>query len=66
MTSRDLSDKAGSTIARYYYKFEYEDKKYAIILSQLRLISSKRLLRKMRTFPEQEFDEVRQKIKALI
>lgn len=66
MTSRDLSDKDKSTVEKYYHQFEYENNNYAIILSQLRLISSKRLLRKIWTFPEGDFNGVKQKIKALI
>jgi len=50
---------------KFYYQFTYKSKKYSIILSQLRLISSKRLLRKIRTFPDDEFNEVRKKIKDL-
>ena len=32
---------------KYYYKFYYKSCKYFVILSQLRLISSRRLLRKV-------------------
>ena len=55
-----------SKIGRYYYKFEYNGQKYSIVLSQLRLISSKRLLRKIRTFEKDKFKEVRDLIKNLL
>ena len=55
-------DKTGN----YYYQFEYNEQKYSIILSQLRLISSKRLLRKVRTFPEEDFKKVKTEIKNLL
>ena len=51
---------------KYYYQFEHNNRKYSIILSQLRLISSKRLLRKIRTFPGDEFKRVRELIKNFL
>ena len=51
---------------KYYYPFEYHGIKYSIILTQLRLISSKRLLRKIRKFPKDEFEIVTKKIKELL
>ena len=53
-------DKTGD----YYYQFEYHGQKNSIILSQLKLISSKRLLRKIRTFPKEDFEEVKKRIKS--
>lgn len=51
---------------KYYYQFEYDKKKYSIILSQLRIISSKRLLRKIRNFPKDDFDNVKVEIRKLV
>jgi mRNA interferase MazF len=51
---------------KYYFNTENEGEKSSVILSQLRLISSKRLLRKIRTLPEGEFLEIRKRIKDLI
>ena len=51
---------------KYYYQFEYKGRKYSVILSQLRLISSKRLLRKIRTFSWDDFNEVRKLVKDFI
>ena len=50
-------------INKYYHKTKYRGETYSIILSQLRTISSKRLSRKIRRFPEAEFEEVKTKIK---
>lgn len=51
---------------KYFHSIEYKNKKYAVILSQLRLISSKRLTRKIRRLSKSEFDEIRAKIKAFL
>jgi len=50
----------------FYYQFSYNNKKYSIILSQLRLISSKRLLRKIRMFEVSDFEKARKHLKSLI
>ena len=55
MTSKTLSNKNPSAVRKYYYELVYKNEKFAVILSQLRLISSKRLLRKIRTLSEDEF-----------
>ena len=59
LTSKDKTGK-------YYYQFKYKERKYSIILSQLKLMSSKRLLRKIRTFPQDDFKEIRKLIKELV
>ena len=51
---------------KYYFITEHKGQKSCLILSQLRLISSKRLLRRIRRLPKKEFTEVKQKIKGLI
>lgn len=51
---------------KYYHTTEYKNQTYNIILSQLKLISTKRLLRKIRTMPKDEFKEVKKKIKSFI
>lgn len=55
-------DKTG----KYYYQFEYEGRRYSVILSQLRLISSKRLLRKIRTLSKNDFENIKKEIKNLL
>ena len=61
MTSQDKSDKG-----RYYYPIKYNEKCSYLILSQLRIMSSKRLLRKVRTLSWKEFNDVRKKIKSFL
>jgi mRNA interferase MazF len=51
---------------RFYYQFEYNSQKYSVILSQLRLISSKRLLRKIRTISNEDFFKIIKLIKDFI
>lgn len=53
-------------IGKHYYQFKHKGKKYSVILSQLRLISSKRLLRKIRTFPKDDFNKIQTGIKSLL
>ncbi|MEK7172967.1 MAG: type II toxin-antitoxin system PemK/MazF family toxin [Patescibacteria group bacterium] len=50
----------------YYHQFKREGEQYSIILSQLRLISSKRLLRKIGMIAEDEFEIIREKVKKLV
>ena len=50
---------------KYYYNFKYKKKNFAVILSQLRLISSKRLLRRMRRIGRKDFYNVKQLIRTL-
>ena len=51
---------------KYYFQVKYNNRTFSVILSQIRLISSKRLLRKIRTFSDIEFEKVRESIKKLI
>lgn len=51
---------------RHYFTIEYEGKQYSVILSQLRLISSKRLLRKVRMVSEEEFTDIKERIKGFL
>jgi len=50
----------------YYYQFEYKKRKMWVILTQLRLISSKRLLRKIGMFPDEDFQEIKERIKRYL
>lgn len=59
LTSQDKTGK-------FYYQFEYEGKKYSIILSQLRTISSKRLSRKVRTLEEDDFMKIKKMMKEFL
>lgn len=51
---------------QYYYSFEYNNNTYSVILSQLRVISSKRLLRRIRKIGQRDFEEIRTLLKKLI
>lgn len=50
----------------YYYKFNDSKTDRSVILSQLRLISSKRLLRKISMMNKVDFNNIREKIKQFI
>ena len=51
----------------YYYHIEQGDEEDSVvILSQIRLISSKRLLRRMRTIKENEFNDIKGKVKRFL
>ncbi|OGM92742.1 hypothetical protein A2333_01230 [Candidatus Wolfebacteria bacterium RIFOXYB2_FULL_49_7] len=52
--------------SKYYYPFEFKGEKYSVILSQLRIISSKRLLRKLGQMPEDDFSKIRESIRKLV
>ncbi|OGY42782.1 MAG: hypothetical protein A2Y67_03560 [Candidatus Buchananbacteria bacterium RBG_13_39_9] len=51
---------------KYYYSTEYNGEKSNIILSQLRLISSKRLIRKIRKLSPREFTEIKEILKSFL
>ena len=53
-------------VGKYYHPVLYEGDCTFLILSQLRLMSSKRLLRKVRTLSQKEFDEVRNEVKKFL
>lgn len=53
-------------IGKYYYQFEYKGQKFSAILSQLRVISSKRLLRKVWTLSEKDFKSIKTAIKEFL
>lgn len=59
LTSRDKNGK-------YYYQMDFEGKRSTIILSQLRLISSKRLLRKIGMLSDNSFRAVKNQVKSFI
>jgi mRNA interferase MazF len=52
----------------YYMATSHEDgqKPAKVVLSQVRTISAKRLIKKQRTLPESEFEEVRRRLKEMI
>lgn len=50
----------------YYYQYKHNEKDYSVILSQIRLMSSKRLLRKIRLISEEEIDKIKKKLIKLL
>jgi len=51
----------------YYYKFISNDEKYiSAIICQIRLISSKRLIRKMGNISNQDFNAIKRRIKGFL
>ncbi len=48
---------------RYYYSFILKDRKYCLNLSQLRLLSSKRMLRHINMLSQADFYVIRQRMK---
>lgn len=55
-------------VNRYYLPLRYEvgQKPAKVVLSQIRTISSKRLIKKQRTLPEDEFDLVLQQLQKML
>lgn len=51
---------------KYYYGTTHEDRQYSVVLSQMRLLDKKRLQRKIRVLPEEEFEEIVKRFKGLI
>jgi len=51
---------------KYYYSFEFGKEPSVAILSQLRLISSKRLLRKIGMIPEDDFAKIKNSVKSFL
>ena len=51
----------------FYYRIaQGNEEDSVVILSQIRLISSKRLLRRMRTIKENEFNSIRDRVKRFL
>jgi mRNA interferase MazF len=59
-----LTSKAKS--GKYYYGFKFGKETSVAILSQLRLISSQRLLRKIGMLPEDDFAKIKNSIRSFI
>jgi len=50
----------------YYKEVIYNKKRYSVIISQIRLLDSKRLIRKIATLDRQQFEDVRNYVKGVI
>jgi len=51
---------------KFFFTFVFNSKKSTVILSQLRVLSSKRLIRRMGKTNTRSFKEVEEKVKGLI
>ena len=51
---------------KYYLPIVYRQKRYYLILSQIRLFSTKRLSRKIRKISSEEFKQVKEQLKIII
>ncbi len=52
---------------KFYFKYSFDDKETAsILLSQLRLLSSKRLIRRLVTINEETFKKIRNEANGLL
>lgn len=50
----------------FYYQYLIYDRKFCACLTQLRLISTKRLLRKVGLFPKEDMSRLKEKVKKLL
>lgn len=60
ITSLDKSNK------KYYFPIVYDNKKFFLVLSQIRLFSTKRLARKIYKIDSQDFLEAKKELKKVI
>ncbi len=50
----------------YYYKIHFKEKEQCVMLSQIRLLESRRLTDKMGKLSQKQFDEIREALKGMI
>jgi mRNA-degrading endonuclease toxin of MazEF toxin-antitoxin module len=53
-------------IGKYYFLYKHQNVEYTVILSQIRFISSSRLLNRMHALDESQFSTIRERIKRII
>lgn len=53
-------------LGKYYYQIEHKGKFYSVVLSQLRLISSKRIVRMIRKISSEDFKSIKNQIKNFL
>lgn len=51
---------------KYYHGTKHENRTYSVVLSQIRLLDKKRLQRKIRVLPEEEFEEILKRFKGIL
>jgi len=52
--------------SQYYFRFNLEENDYSAIISQMRVIDKKRLIRRIGILPENQFIELKQIVKHLL
>lgn len=60
------SDNKTGKLSKYYQKINFSSTQSVAIISQLRLLDKKRLIRKMGTISKSEFNLVKNKLKSLL
>lgn len=53
-------------VGKYYFKINFRKRNSAVILSQLRIISGKRLLSKMHMIAKNDFEEIKKRVKGFL
>lgn len=62
-----LKSKKTKSVSKYYYEFSFiSNIKSLAVLSQIRLVDGKRLARLIGILPEDQFRELKEKLKALL
>lgn len=51
---------------KYYFQIKHDGRKSSVILSQIRTISGKRLLRKMWMISKSDFNEIKKRVKSFL
>ncbi|HCC67607.1 TPA: hypothetical protein DEP90_00090 [Patescibacteria group bacterium] len=51
---------------RYYQKISYNNKIYSVIISQIRLLDSKRLIRKIATLNKEDFENIKKYVRSIM
>ncbi len=51
---------------RYYYQIVYKNEQYTVILSQVRILSSKRLIRKISRPSKEDFNEIKKRVGEML
>jgi len=51
---------------KYYVRFRYKNRKYSLVLSQIRLLDSKRLTKKLTSLSKEKFKSIKEKIVSFL
>ncbi|MBU0577460.1 type II toxin-antitoxin system PemK/MazF family toxin [Patescibacteria group bacterium] len=53
-------------IDKYHFQFQYKNRRYSLILSQVRLLDSKRLIKKINSLSKKEFDQIKEQFVKIL